>query len=121
MMRNQPVEVFDCNGAFNNAVHVKDLCRFIVTLIRAELSGSEILTLGSEGVMSISMATERLLRGLGSGSEIIESESKKPAFSISIEKARKHFGYAPMDTETMLDHYAQEMLGATSQRVSGLA
>ncbi len=121
MMHNEPVEVFDREGAFNNAVHVKDLCRFIVTLIRAELSGSEVITLGSDGIMSISAAMERLLRGLGSRSEIVESENKKPAFSISIEKARKYFSYAPMDTETMLDRYAQEMLGTTSRRASELA
>ena len=119
-MRNEPVEVFDRNGAFNNVVHVKDLCRFIATLVRAELSGSEIITLGSGGIMSISTAMERLLHGLGSHSEVVESEGGKTAFSISIEKAQKHFGYAPMDTETMLDQYAQEMLGATSQRASGL-
>ena len=121
MMRNEPVEVFDRNGAFNNAVHVKDLCRFIVTLIRAELSGSEIVTLGSEGVMSISAAMKRLLRGLGSCSEIVESKDGKTPFSISIEKAQKYFGYAPMNTETMLDHYAREMLDATPKRASGLA
>ncbi len=121
MTRNEPVEVFDLNGAFNNAVHVKDLCRFIVTLIGTDLSGSEILTLGSESTMSISAVMERLLCGIGSCSEIVESESQKTAFSISIEKAQKYFGYAPMDTEMMLDHYAQEMLGVTSRRTSELA
>jgi nucleoside-diphosphate-sugar epimerase len=121
MLNNEPVTIFNPAASFNNAVHIEDLSRFIVTLVNHSLNGHEVVTLGAKGMTSISGAMETLVSSLNSRSEIIEAESEQTTFTISIEKARKHFGYAPMDIEKMLKYYARETLDAISQETSELA
>ncbi len=113
MLRNEPVKIYNPSALFNNSVHISDICNFMARLLKSPLSGHEVITLGAGGALSIQDVMERLASGLGSHSEIIESRNGRSSYTISIEKAQNRFGYAPMDTETMIDHYAREILDAT--------
>jgi UDP-glucose 4-epimerase len=104
--QNADIRIFNPDADFNNAVHVKDLSRFFLTLLKTDWPGFSAMPLGAGGCTTIRAAVERVVASSGASSRIIEKKGEKESFRISSKLAVNDFGYAPMSIEAMLDDYA---------------
>jgi UDP-glucose 4-epimerase len=103
------ITLYSPENTFNNAVHINDLCRFVAELVeRATWGGHDAITVGAAGVTTVRRAVEIIVETLGSGSPIEVKEARTPGFTISSERARTIYGYAPMNIETMIRQFAME-------------
>ncbi len=104
------IRIFNPQAAFNNAVHIRDLCVFIETLLSRSWNGFEAVTLGAEGQMSISDIVSHIVRAAKSSSQIVIDPNSRPFFLVSSKYATEFYGYLPMNIEAMLDLYLAESL-----------
>lgn len=105
----QPIEFYRPDAPFNNAVHVDDLCRFIVQCLeRPDWDGHRVLTLAAAGMTTVGGAVNRIVSGLGSRSPLKPQRDGRPSFTISIERAQRDFAYAPRSIEAMLDQFVDD-------------
>jgi nucleoside-diphosphate-sugar epimerase len=108
---NRPITLFNGEAQFNNAVHVTDLCAFVAALLHSDWSGHDVVMLGAAGATTTRRAVNILVEATGSRSLVGTEVSRRPPYAISIERARKLYGYAPMQIETMLQTFAAENQG----------
>lgn len=105
---NQPVSIFNPTSLFNNAVHISDLADFVVGLLAREWSGFDAVTLGAAGALPVREVVERLARGSGCTVRIKLSSAPRPSFTVSSERAKTHYGYAPMEIGAMMERFGRE-------------
>ena len=67
-----------------------------------------MVTLAAEGYMTIRESLEKLHSDIKSTSSISFHQSEKSTFTISIEKARQIYGFAPMHVRDTLGRFAIE-------------
>jgi nucleoside-diphosphate-sugar epimerase len=105
----QEIAIYNPDAPYNNAVHVTELCCFIVDLLEQERTGHDVVTLGAGGVTTVRKAVETLLHAFGSASPVrVMSGSELPSFTISSKRAEERYGYRALDIETMLRRFAAE-------------
>jgi len=104
------VHAFHLDAPFNNAVHVNDIAKFVVSLLDRELTGHEPLVVSARGCTTVRLALERLAAGLGKKIEIVACEPEKSSFVLSPWKAINYFGFNPMTIEKTIDQYALDLL-----------
>ena len=108
-LKNQEsVSAFHPNGQYNNALHRDDLARFIKSIIGSEKFSKDILTLGSEGRMTIESILEKMKETLGSESKINWKEGSQKSFFVDISKAKKQFNFKPMEITSAIQKYLLE-------------
>ena len=105
----EPIQVFNPNSYFNNAVHVADLCEFVERLLILDYQGHNPMVLGTVSDLTVTDVVMRLAAKLQVPTPIklhqIPTTSK--SFRIDSAKARG-WGYEPMDLRVMLDRFAEE-------------
>jgi UDP-glucose 4-epimerase len=107
--RGQAIGLYNPDNEFNNAVHIDDLCKFVAELVgHPTWGGHDAITVGAAGMTTVRRAVETVVETLGSGSSIEVKEAPAPGFTISIERARAVYGYAPMNVESMIRQFATE-------------
>ena len=104
----EPVSAYAPTAPFNNALHVEDLSRFIQKVCRSTDKPYDMVTLAAEGYMTIRESLEKLHCDIKSTSSISFHQSEKSTFTISIEKARQIYGFAPMHVRDTLGRFAIE-------------
>ncbi|MBF0132986.1 MAG: NAD(P)-dependent oxidoreductase [Magnetococcales bacterium] len=109
LKRDAPITLFNPESPFNNAVHVTDLADFILLLASGERHGFDAVTLASSGEISIRQAVALLKSEIGSYSAIEVVPNRQQSFTVSSERARRIYGYAPHAIETVLHRFAQEL------------
>lgn len=106
------IAIYNPDAPFNNAVHVTDLCRFVVHLLEHGWTGSDAVTLGAGGMTTIRGAVETLIRALKSTSTIrVRGDAEYSSFTISSKRAVERYGYQALNIDTMLLTFAAENLG----------
>ena len=55
------ISLYNPDAAFNNAVHISDLCRFVIHLLQHGWVGSDDVTLGASGMTTVRKAVETLV------------------------------------------------------------
>jgi UDP-glucose 4-epimerase len=102
------VSCYNPEAAYNNAVHIDDLAKFVEHLLRdGSWAGHHAVTAGAAGMTRVRRALEIIIETLGSRSAIRVHSAARPSFIISSELALR-FGYNPMHIEPMLARFARE-------------
>jgi nucleoside-diphosphate-sugar epimerase len=110
--RDQTVSIFNPEAPFNNAVHIADLADLVTGLLARDWSRYDAVTLGAAGTLSIRDVVERLARGSGRAARIEMRAAAGPSFTVSSERAKTRYGYAPMEIGAMMERFAREQTGA---------
>jgi len=107
--QGRTVTLHSPENKFNNAVHINDLSTFVADLVKQTAwRGHDAVTVGAAGMTTVRRAAETIIQTLGSRSPIEIKEARAPGFTISIERARTIYGYAPMEIESMIRQFARE-------------
>ena len=110
MLKNQPVEIFNPDSAFNNSIHVDDLCALILSCLRGSgWKGFHAFPVGCTEPVAIRVLAERLRSKLGSQSSIVSCVPRQLAFTIDSSYAVEVFDYRPRTMLDCLDRYASEI------------
>jgi UDP-glucose 4-epimerase len=105
------ISYYNPAGPYNNAIHIKDLCRFIEAVLRRpDWAGADAVTVAAAGMTTVREAVETIVRTVGSRSALVGRESGQPGFTISIEHARAVYGYDPADIASVIHQFAVENL-----------
>lgn len=107
--QGRTITLYGPNNKFNNAIHINDLCRFVADLVKhTTWRGHDAVTVGAAGMTTVRRAAETIIQTMGSRSPIEIKEARKPGFTISIDRARSVYGYAPMDIDSTIRQFATE-------------
>lgn len=101
------VSIYNPGSLFNNIVYLSDLEKFISELLAADLNGFKTVILGCLEPITIRETVWSLKKYLDSKSNIVEKESDKISFTISLDRAIE-MGYNPMSTKEILRIYSRE-------------
>ncbi len=103
-----PIKIFNADAPFNNAVHITDLCRFLIGLLSKRWNGFDTVCLGSNGALPVSTVAKYLLEGAGHGSKIVIENSSRNSYLISSKRAQTLYDYSPVEITTMLEKFTRE-------------
>lgn len=109
LLANEPIEAFNLNTSFNNAVHVLDLANFSAGLLKRKLQGFDALVLGANGTLTVREVIERLAKGLDRKANIIEVPARNSSFVLDSGRAITKYAYEPAHIKLILDRYAGEL------------
>jgi nucleoside-diphosphate-sugar epimerase len=93
----EPLDYFNPDAPFNNAVHERDIAALVGTALQRGLSGAEMLVVGAAGRTTIAEAVQTMVDATGSRSPVTAQRRDRPAFLIDSGKAGRLFGFAPME------------------------
>jgi len=108
--KKEIINIYGLNNKFNNLIHVKELCKFIDTLIKKKFIGFNNLCLGSKKPINISEILRLIETNLKTKLRIKIIKSKSKNFLIDSSKAIKKFDYKPISTERGLIRFIKENL-----------
>jgi nucleoside-diphosphate-sugar epimerase len=104
----EPLDYFNPEAPFNNAVHERDIAALVATTLERGLSGPDMVVLGAAGRTTIAEAVQVMVDGTGAGSSVTAQSSDRTAFLIDCSKAQRLFGFAPMDVLTALRQFVAD-------------
>ncbi len=104
---NRPIDVYNPDALFNNAVHVTDVTRFCADLIADGRDGHRLFTLGADGHLTIADLVGRVIARCGSSSAVTVVPPPRKSFTIDWSRSREA-GYRPMALADMVDLYMDE-------------
>lgn len=105
-----PVTVYNPESAFNNAVHVLDLARFVTGVLETRWNGFHAFPVGAGDAMEIRELVQFLLREIGCEVPIEVADAAQSGFTISSSYACREFGYEPRSMREILRRYAQDLV-----------
>lgn len=104
----EEIAVSNPEAQFNNAVHVSDLCQFIITAVENnDWDGQETVTIGADGMTTIGAIVGSIIDATGRKSGLLVQAKKSRPFVVSSQKA-KAFGYRPMHINEMVRRFVVE-------------
>lgn len=104
----EEIAISNSETQFNNAVHVSDLCQFIISAIEnPDWDGQETVTIGADGMTTIGGIVGSIIDATGRKSGLLVQAKKSRPFVVSSEKA-KTFGYRPMHINEMVRRFVAE-------------
>ncbi|MDB2324243.1 NAD(P)-dependent oxidoreductase [Alphaproteobacteria bacterium] len=101
----QDIVIFNPASQYNNAIHIKDLALFIMSLIDSHWVGFHALPLGLCGALQVREIVSQIIDGIGSSSKIIVRETSSMSFTIDYSLAETKFGYAAQPVEKVIDKF----------------
>jgi nucleoside-diphosphate-sugar epimerase len=117
LVSSENVSIHSPNASFNNAVHVNDLSKFIIQVLRKQSwQGFAAFPIGAAGEMTIFEIAHFLQKRLASTSRLLEVDSPRQPFLIDSIYAVKHFGYVPTPIDMLLLHYLDDLSSVTSRK-----
>ena len=108
ILQNQPINIFNPDGLFNNAVHVNDVSRWVVSLLGKDLDGARSITAGAKDPITVQETMELLIDLSHSTSEVTSSQNSRGTFTISNERAISDYGYQPSSVDQIMRMLADE-------------
>jgi UDP-glucose 4-epimerase len=102
------ISYFHGGADYNNAVHVDDLCRFVVGMLDRGWKEHDVVTLAAEGTMKVRDMVRTIAEGLGGRSPLREVPAPRPPFTISISRAQTRYDYRPMAMPAMIARFVAE-------------
>ena len=113
LQRGDVVPAFNLDAPFNNAVHIDDLSKLVVSAAGCSMSGADSVVLGARGRITTREAIQAVARGLGVEARLEErAASSKASFTIDCSRAISRWGYEPTDIEGLLVRYGQSLVAA---------
>ena len=110
MLRNQPLEIYNPSGLFNNLIHTSVLGDFLLSLLRMPpWKGFHAFPVGSTNEIQIIEIVDFLKSELATTSQVVFKEAKKNSFLINSDYAKIHFGYKPVSTLESLANYVKDL------------
>jgi nucleoside-diphosphate-sugar epimerase len=103
-----PLEFFNPDAPFNNAVHERDVAALVVAGLNRGLSRAETVILGSAGRTSIAEAVQTIADATRTRSRISARHSARSAFLIDSGKAQRAFNFAPMEILAALRQFVSD-------------
>lgn len=110
ILSGDTVTIYNPETPFNNAVHIADLTDLIEGVLESDYSGFDVVTLGAEGTLSVREAVERLASVTNRDLQLKEGPSERVSFIMSSERAKRLYGYAPMEIGPMIERFAREQV-----------
>jgi len=110
ILQNEPINIFNPNGLFNNAIHVNDVSRWVVSLLSKDLDGARSITAGAKDPITVQETMELLIDLSGSTSTVTSSQNSRGTFTISNERAISDYGYQPSSVDQIMRMLAEEDL-----------
>jgi nucleoside-diphosphate-sugar epimerase len=104
----EPLDYFNPEAPFNNAVHERDIAALVGTALERGLSGPDIVVVGAAGRTTVAEAVQVMVDGTGSGSPVTAQSRDRSAFLIDSGKAQRLFGFAPMDILAALRQFVAD-------------
>lgn len=111
LLAHEDVTVFNPEEAFNNAIDIYELSRFVVSSIITPPKGFNAFPVASSGSMTINEIVEKLRKSVKSHSVISIHKTSRRSFTISSEYAMRHFGYEPINIHETLHRFIQRVAG----------
>lgn len=109
LLKGETIGAYNLDKPFNNAVHVDDLAKLIIKVLKEGWSGYDAMVLGAKGVLRVKSVITRLARALDVEAKIEEIPTRQHSFVISSRHAMQDWGYDPMEIEKMVDQYGAEL------------
>lgn len=107
--RGAPVRCFSPEAAFNNALHVADLCALTAAALEKGWRGTRTLLPAPTGETTVRGALTRLAAAIGRELALEIVPAPKKSFLLSGARAAASFGHAPMHIDEVLDRYGGEV------------
>jgi nucleoside-diphosphate-sugar epimerase len=104
----EPLSFFNPQAPFNNLVHEADLARLVASALERGLEGYDDVVVAADGRITVGEAVDTLAAATGSRSRIAPTQANRHAFLIDASKARRRFGWQPMDVRAALQRFAAE-------------
>jgi nucleoside-diphosphate-sugar epimerase len=104
----EPLDYFNPEAPFNNAVHERDIAALVATALERGLSGRDMVVVGAAGQTTIAEAVRVMVDSTGSGSPTTAQSRDRNTFLIDSGKAHRLFGFAPMDILAALRQFVAE-------------
>jgi nucleoside-diphosphate-sugar epimerase len=104
------IEVCSPYSAFNNAVHVSDLCAFVkAVIVNPDWSGHQTVTTGAAGISTPLAVVSQVVERTGRRAGIRLVNPSKKSFVVNNDLAVK-FGYRPGNITEIVNRYVEESL-----------
>ena len=110
ILQNQPINIFNPDGMFNNAVHVNDVSRWVVSLLDKDLDGARSITAGAKTPITVQETMELLIDLSHSTTTVTSSQNSRGTFIISNDRAISDYGYQPSSVDQIMRMLADEDL-----------
>jgi UDP-glucose 4-epimerase len=104
----EPLDYFNPDAPFNNAVHERDVAALVAAALRGGLSGAEMVVVGAAGRTTVAQAVQAMVDATGSRSPVTAQSRDRPAFLIDSSKAQRVYGVAPMEILTALRQFVSD-------------
>jgi len=108
ILAGRPIQAYNLDAPFNNAVHIDDLCAFVATLATADFHGFDMMVLGAADSVPIGTMLERFMHVLGRSVPLHEMQKPQTSFQIDIGKATGIYRYNPLTIDRLLRKYAAD-------------
>lgn len=109
-LSNSPIEIFNVNAKFNNAIHVNDLCFFIHSVIKSQWGGFHAAPIGSSEFLTIRDIVNKIIGLTNSKSSVKIIEKELTSFTISSDYLMENFNYVPRNIDYIIEKYVHETL-----------
>lgn len=106
LRRGETVTAYNPDAPFNNVLHVDDLLAFIERVLPT-MKRTDLLTLASREPQSVRNVLAEVQRAASGRGSVKFSERPARSFTISIEKARRQYGFDPADTLDVVRRFAR--------------
>jgi nucleoside-diphosphate-sugar epimerase len=104
----EPLDYFNPQAPFNNAVHERDVAALVGTALQGGLTGAEMMVVGAAGRTTVAQAVQAMVEATGSRSPVTAQSRDRAAFLIDSGKARRLFGFAPMEILATLRQFVSD-------------
>lgn len=110
MLKNENVYYMNPDLMYNNMLYVDDLSKFLLWLLKENLSGFECFVLGAKGKMKIFDILTRLKEYLGSQSVLIEkpASGRNKCYAIDITHAQD-YGFVSREINSIIEKFAEDI------------
>lgn len=109
-MAGEVVPIYNPNSRFNNVTDLSEVLRFVTQLLETPTKSFDIVQMAARESIAVKQAAQRVLRRIRSDWRLVEEESHRNSFSLSIEKLRNSYHFEPDATTAIIDRYVQEMM-----------
>lgn len=104
LLDGEAIEIYNPDSAFNNCIHVENLCSFIKQLLETSGTGSHAMNVSCDQSITVRDCIATMADLLHSQSTVTTVDNKRESFSINIERARG-FGFEPWSVQDSLHRW----------------
>jgi nucleoside-diphosphate-sugar epimerase len=106
---NRKIKVFNKGSLFNNTIHVEELCKFLVKMIKMEFKNHQVICLSTKNPITIERIIKLFMDNFNfKTSNLKYIKQKKKSFLINHSRAKKFFKYTPSSTKDSILRFIKE-------------